>query len=213
MHAARSFLSRLLLVAAGLALAAPAAAHHPMGGTVPATWWQGLLSGLGHPVIEADHLVFLLAAGCAVALSRLAPRQAALLLPAYAFAGALGTLVRAPGLDLPWAELAVVLTLAAAAVGLWRQRLPAGPAAAALAAAVGFVHGYAYGEAVIGAEATPLLAYLLGLALLQCVLLGATWLVANRLASRFAPQRALVSRTLAGLVGAFAVWSGITLLA
>ncbi|HET6827305.1 MAG TPA: HupE/UreJ family protein, partial [Ramlibacter sp.] len=156
---------------------------------------------------------FLLAAGCAVALSRLAPRQAMLLLPAYALAGSLGTLVRAPGLDLPWGELAVVLTLAAAAAGLWWQRLPAGRTAGVLAGAAGFVHGYAYGEAVIGAEATPLLAYLLGLALLQCALLGATWLLANRLASRFAPHRAMVSRTLAGLVGAFAVWSGVTLLA
>lgn len=213
MRAAHSFLSRLFLAAGVLALAPSAAAHHPMGGTVPATWWQGLLSGLGHPVIEADHLVFLLAAACAVALARPAPRQAMALLPVYALAGSLGTLVRAPGMNLPWAELAVVATLAGAAAGLWWQRLPTGRVAVAMAAAAGAVHGYAYGEAVIGAEATPLMAYLLGLAMLQCALLGVTWWLARHMASRLAPHRRTASRTLAGLVGAFAVWSGLALLA
>ena len=30
---------------------APASAHHLMGGVTPVTFAQGLLSGLGHPVI------------------------------------------------------------------------------------------------------------------------------------------------------------------
>ncbi len=42
------------------ALSGPLLAHHPMGGTVPTTAWTGLLSGLGRPVIEVDHLLFLL---------------------------------------------------------------------------------------------------------------------------------------------------------
>jgi urease accessory protein len=35
-------------------LAEPAFAHHPMGGLTPATFADGLLSGLGHPVIGLD---------------------------------------------------------------------------------------------------------------------------------------------------------------
>src|SRR6267154_4135416 len=43
--------------------ALPIWAHHFMGGGVPATFAQGLLSGLGHPVIGLDHAAFIIAAG------------------------------------------------------------------------------------------------------------------------------------------------------
>ena len=42
-----------------------------MGGATPATFWQGLASGVGHPVIGLDHLVFLLAAGVLFGAGRL----------------------------------------------------------------------------------------------------------------------------------------------
>jgi len=35
---------------------------------------------------------------------------------------------------------------------------------------VGVFHGYAYGEAVVGAEPTPIFAYLVGLALVQAAI-------------------------------------------
>lgn len=44
-------------------LAGPAWAHHAMGGEVPGTFAEGLLSGLAHPVIGLDHLAFILAVG------------------------------------------------------------------------------------------------------------------------------------------------------
>src|SRR4051794_14567406 len=46
-----------------LAAAVPAHAHHFMGGALPQTWLEGLLSGLGHPVIGLDHAAFIVAAG------------------------------------------------------------------------------------------------------------------------------------------------------
>ena len=49
----------------------PALAHHPMGGRMPATFTDGLLSGLGHPIIGLDHLAAVLAIGCLAA--RIAP--------------------------------------------------------------------------------------------------------------------------------------------
>jgi urease accessory protein len=36
-------------------LAEPAFAHHLMGGRTPSTFADGLLSGLGHPIIGLDH--------------------------------------------------------------------------------------------------------------------------------------------------------------
>jgi urease accessory protein len=41
------------------------------------------------------------------------------------------------------------------------------PVLAGLAAFAGIFHGYAYGEAIIGANMTPLLAYLLGFSVIQ----------------------------------------------
>jgi urease accessory protein len=38
-----------------------------------------------------------------------------------------------------------------------------------LAAIAGLFHGYAYGEAIVGAQMTPLVAYLLGFTLIQYV--------------------------------------------
>ena len=51
--------------------AGSASAHHLMGGKTPSTFAQGLLSGIGHPIIGPDYLAFLLALGIAVGVFRL----------------------------------------------------------------------------------------------------------------------------------------------
>jgi urease accessory protein len=70
--------------------------------------------------------------------------------------------------------LLVALTvLGLGAVVVWRRDLSAG-AALTLFAIVGLIHGYALGESIYGAERTPLIAYLIGLAAIQsAVALGA----------------------------------------
>ncbi|RPH45387.1 MAG: urease accessory protein UreJ, partial [Burkholderiales bacterium] len=94
--------------------AAPAAmAHHPMGGAVPETAWHGVLSGLAHPMIGPDHLLFLVAAAVAAACSDLQPARAMRLLLAFVAAGIAGTLLRVPGIELPFAEAAVGASLLA----------------------------------------------------------------------------------------------------
>src|SRR5258708_39001607 len=42
-------------------LADPALAHHVMGGRLPVTFADGLLSGLGHPIIGLDHFAAVVA--------------------------------------------------------------------------------------------------------------------------------------------------------
>ena len=46
-----------LAAIAAFAVTTPAQAHHPMGGATPGNWMEGLLSGWGHPIIGADHLL------------------------------------------------------------------------------------------------------------------------------------------------------------
>ena len=58
-----SYARAALLAAFTAALAAdPALAHHMMGGRMPATFGEGLLSGLGHPIIGLDHFAALVGA-------------------------------------------------------------------------------------------------------------------------------------------------------
>ena len=84
-------LTAILLPAAAF----PAAAHHPMGGATPGTLMEGFLSGLGHPVIGVDHLLFIVAVG--VACYCFGQRKATV---AVFLAGALGgTLLN---LQVPW---------------------------------------------------------------------------------------------------------------
>eukprot|EP01137_Pigoraptor_chileana_P012941 Opistho-2@65834 len=65
-----------------MAATAPAFAHHPMGGQTPQTFMNGLLSGLGHPIIGLDHLAAVVGVGI---LAGLAARG---IVPVLAFSAA-----------------------------------------------------------------------------------------------------------------------------
>lgn len=192
------------LVLVGVLLAAtPGWAHHPFEGVEPQDFSlvQGLVSGLGHPLLGTDHLVFLLAI---VVMTVLTTQRWVLPLLASGLAGSgLAVLVGAtlePGLG-PALELVVSLSLVAAGLvhGGW---LPAW----VLLPLMG-VHGFLLGEPVIGAEPTPLVAYGLGLLLSQ----GALLLVATALLARARGILALLQRlrlaTTALLVAMGVIWT------
>jgi urease accessory protein len=187
--------SLLALALAGLVAATPALAHHPMGGMTPATFMQGLLSGLGHPVIGLDHLAALIGVG--LVSSRFARGLA---LPAFwLVAMAAGVGLHLASADLPHAELLVALSVVIIGIAATvRTTLPYA-AIAALFAVGGAVHGYALGESIVGAESTPLVAYLIGLVVVQTALTIGIAFAARRFtkASLQAPSPQL---RLAGLV-------------
>jgi urease accessory protein len=170
-------LKTLVLAAAvvvGLPLTAPAFAHHFMGGQLPSTAWQGLLSGLGHPLIGLDHLAFTVGVGL---MSQLAGRI--MLLPLLFVTGSvLGCCIHIQGFDLPWPESVIALTVAAAAtIVATRSKTPT-VLLALLFGIAGLFHGYAYGESIVGAEAVPLSAYVIGFGVIQyCVAVGSAALL------------------------------------
>jgi urease accessory protein len=154
---------RLAVLAIMMVIAEPAWAHHVMGGKLPQTFLQGLLSGLGHPVIGIDHLAAIVGVGI---LAALVGRSAAVVL-AFSVAVIAGVGLHLAKIDLPASELFVGLTtLLIGALVIARRSMGAG-AAALLFAIAGLVHGYALGESIVGAEASPLIAYLLGLLVIQ----------------------------------------------
>lgn len=170
------FFSRFLLAPAGLLVATAANAHHPMGMQTPATLFEGLLSGLGHPIIGLDHLAFLVVVGLLAYSLKGTSRYVVPL--AFVGATVAGTLIHVGRLDLPMTEVLVALSVLGGGVLLLaRAALPA-LILTLLVALFGIFHGYAYGESIVGAEQTPLLSYLVGFSLIQYVLIaGVTFLV------------------------------------
>ena len=184
-----NWMRRVALAAPGLFLIVnDASAHHVMGGRTPATFFEGMLSGLGHPVVGADHLAFLVALGVAVGIFRLSLATPFLFLAAMAG----GVAAHVAGITLPGAELIVAASVLLAGALLAVERKVPTVWWAGLFVIAGFFHGYAFGESIYGAEATPLAAYLIGLVVIQTALTIGVALATRTLwhASPIAPRLA-----------------------
>jgi len=170
-----------------------------MDGAMPTTWAQGLLSGLGHPVIGIDHLLFVIAVGL---LASRFPRGYLLPLP-FLIATLAGALVHLGGADLPLAEILIAASvLLLGTVLALPVRLPV-VAAATLLALAGLAHGYAYAESIIGAEPAPLLAYAIGFLAIQYAIATAAWAAARYLQTRPWRPYATAVRAAGALIGGF----------
>ena len=161
-------------LAAALLLWAPLSqAHHAMDNLLPATLLQGLLSGLAHPVIGLDHFAFIVAAG--VLASTFA---AGWVLPiVFLVASFHGAAFHVYGFNLPASEWWIGVTLLVMAALMIRRGTAHAPATVVLFAVGGFAHGYAFGESIVGAEATPLAGYLVGLIIIQIAVAGGAYSV------------------------------------
>ncbi|HZR73955.1 HupE/UreJ family protein [Bradyrhizobium sp.] len=175
-----------ILILAGFVLSAsPAAAHHVMGGRLPVTFIEGLLSGLGHPVIGLDHFAAVIVVGC---LAASLPRGA-LLTAGFVIAMMGGVTLHVAQATIPAGEALAALSVVALGLVMLRARPASSTAALGLFVLTGLFHGYALGESIVGAEPAPLYAYLAGLAIIQSLIaLGAMtavrWLSAR---DAFAP--------------------------
>ncbi|NJN59682.1 MAG: HupE/UreJ family protein [Leptolyngbyaceae cyanobacterium SL_5_9] len=146
-----------------LAAALPALAHHPSGGETPTNFIEGFLSGLGHPVIGLDHLVFVVAIGLIAAKQS----KGIFVVLAFLLSAMLGTSLHLASVNLPGSELVIAGSVVAFGAMLLFEKSLNGLMVIGLGAIAGLFHGYAYGEAIIGAEMTPILAYLAGFTLIQ----------------------------------------------
>jgi urease accessory protein len=145
----------------------PAVAHHPTGGNIPSTLLEGFLSGLAHPIIGLDHFAFVIAVGL---LASLKPEKGVSIPVAFILATLAGAGAHCLGLDLPFPEIFISASVLAAGGVLAANANPKPKSAIALSTLAGIFHGYAYGEAIVGAPMTPLIAYLAGFATIQLVI-------------------------------------------
>lgn len=143
-----------------------AQAHHPFGGQAPTNGLEGFLSGLGHPVIGVDHFAFVVAVGLMAAIL-----QQGIWVPlAFVATALLGTGVHLQSGDLPAPEFFISASVLIFGGLLALKRTPNSWLTTGLAAFAGLFHGYAYGEAIVGAEMTPLLSYLVGFSAIQLMI-------------------------------------------
>jgi urease accessory protein len=199
------------LALAALAVPYSAHAHHPMGGRTPGTLFEGLLSGLGHPVIGLDHFLFVLAIGAACYYFRQKTPATLIAFLAAAIAGAvLHSYTSALAYPDAWvaASLVVFGMLLLSGASFLKNK-----AAPGLFAIAGILHGYAYGETIVGAEPTPLLAYLAGFTAVQLLIALGGYAIAryvDRSKPSFQGSKALGGGlTVAGLAFAFLSLSGL----
>ncbi|HSM83727.1 MAG TPA: HupE/UreJ family protein [Nodosilinea sp.] len=174
---------RRLLGGVGVAIATlllaplPSLAHHPLGGGLPATSLEGFLSGLAHPVIGLDHLAFVVAVGLLAAVS---PWGIAIPV-VFVLAAMAGAGLHLAEIALPAAELVIAGSVLGIGVLLAQRQRPQSAIVAGLAATAGLFHGFAYAEAIFGAETMPLVAYLAGFTTVQLAIALAAFAIGRRL--------------------------------
>jgi len=154
------------MVGALIMTVTPSLAHHPMGGGTPQNFLHGFLSGVGHPIIGIDHLAFIVLVGLGSAL--LGGKK----LPAVTFVAAtlIGCLALIAGVALPFVEITIALSIILVAGYIIFGGVLNNLAQTIIFGGAGLFHGWAYGNAIIGAEAAPLISYLFGFGLTQCII-------------------------------------------
>ncbi len=190
--------ARIFVLAALAALPCAAGAHHFMDGGLPETFAQGLLSGLGHPVIGLDHAAFIVAAGFFLALI-----DRGLWGVAAVIGGSLaGAALHLAGIVLPGNEVGVALSVVLIGGLVMAGHRIALPGLSGGLALAGLLHGYAYAETIFGAEAAPLAAYLIGFSLVQLGIAAAAFLVHRRLIAAREAWAKPASSLLGAVIGA-----------
>lgn len=197
-----------------LSLAQPALAHHPLGGQTPSNVVEGFLSGLGHPVIGFDHLAFVIASGLVAANTK----RGWIIPVGFVIAAMAGTGLHLQAVNLPILEVVIgasVLAMGGLLVLFQthnvvregnnqdhQESFRYSLFIAFGSAIAGIFHGYAYGEAVIGAEMTPVVAYLAGFTLIQLgIALGSYKLAPTLLAPFSSPSVPMTRLIGCGIMG------------
>lgn len=197
----RGSLWSLLALAVALVPAAPASAHHAMDGRMPSTFVEGLLSGIAHPVIGIDHLLGIVA----IAVLSLGFARGGGLATLFVVSTIAGTGVHLLRVGVPAVEVLIAASVVALGLLVVARRRVDGEtigAYAAMAVVVGALHGYAYGEAIVGAETSPLAAYLLGFTLVQLAIVALVRRSAGYLRGRLGSRALVASGGLVAVAGA-----------
>jgi len=195
-------ISRIISSLLIISLPSVSYAHHPNGYKLPDSLTEGLLSGLGHPVIGLDHLAFILGIG----ILSYFMKQRILIPSVFIISTILGTILHLNSITIPY--IAILIASSVLILGLILVTNIHKQSAAVCLAITGLLHGYAYGESIVGAETTPLISYLVGFALIQFIICFAI----NHLCHYVNASKILPVTSLSRVYGVIALCGGTYLL-
>jgi urease accessory protein len=171
-----------------------AIAHHMMGSKIPNNFIEGFISGLAHPIIGLDHLAFVVASGL------IAAKQVnGIYIPiVFVLTAMLGTGIHLLQVDLPFPEVLIACSVIAFGIILaskntrhLQSKLSVG-VIATIAAIAGIFHGYAYGESIVGAQMSPLFAYLTGFSIIQLIIALSSLFVGKTMLAKLGDRPSLI---------------------
>ena len=138
-------------------------AHHVMDGDVPDTSLGGFISGLGHPIIDLEHLAFIIGVGLVAWL-----HKRIYSLPLLFLIGMIvGVFAQFNFRELYSIEVAIAISvMAIGTLVVWARTLNTRIILLVIGVA-GVLHGYSYGASILGADPFPIAGYLIGLLLVQ----------------------------------------------
>lgn len=174
----------------------PALAHHPLDGKTPSNLFEGVASGLAHPVIGIDHFAFLIAVG----LLAIGQRNRYVMPLIFVTATMIGTALHLLSMNFIFEEAIIALSVVLFGGLIIASRQYQHPVLFALSGLAGLFHGYAYGEAIVGAEATPLVAYLFGFTLIQYTVIALSMWVGVLILNKFNSQKSQQFKRVVGSV-------------
>ena len=156
-------------------------------------------------MIGLDHFAFVVAVGLLAVMRK----KLGIIIPiAFTLATALGTIIHLQSIDLPIPEVMIALSVLTIGIALAVQKDFNLILLIILSGIAGVFHGFAYGEAIFGAEMTPLGAYLFGFMSIQLVVSAIAFYVGRVTLSKVASNTSLALR----LAGSAIAGIGITFL-
>lgn|SRR5262245_42056073 len=125
---------------------------------MPTTLLEGILSGITHPAVGLDHLTFMIAIGLAAAL---APASL-VIIACFVAACLVGIAVHAANFDFAYSEQLVAVSVILAGLLLLTGYGSKRWIWLGFGVLSGLVHGYAFGETILGANLDVTAAYMAG---------------------------------------------------
>jgi urease accessory protein len=124
---------------------------------------------------------------------------------AFVIASIAGTGIHLASLNLPLSEAAIAASVLVFGILLALKTRPHRDIIVGLAALAGVFHGFAYGEAIFGADRGPLIAYLLGFAAIQLAIAAGAWWIGKTILEPWVEPSGLAFRFAGFAIGGIGV--------
>jgi urease accessory protein len=174
---------------------------------VPTTLLEGLLSGITHPAVGLDHLTFMVVIGLVAVL---AP-ESFVIIACFVASCLAGTVVHAVNFDFAYSEQLVAISVILAGLLLLTGYGSKRWIWLAFALLSGLVHGYAFGETILGANLDVTAAYMIGLLGVIVAITVAAMLVISK-GLKVSNPGSIPVRAAGGIVAAIGIYLLIGLL-